>query len=75
MIYENEDPYVRLATAIAVRAAKDYRSLLCREKKHPGRARSVEIIEVERFFRSQWFYELTGCDGNVIMEKIRREYI
>jgi len=75
MIYENEDPYQRLATAIVVRAAKDYRSLLCREKRYPGRARSVEIIEVEKFFRSQWFYELTGCDGNVIMEKIRREYI
>lgn len=33
----------------------------------------VQRLDAERFFRSMWFYELTGLNGQAILEKLRRD--
>ncbi|MBQ3607088.1 MAG: hypothetical protein II991_02195 [Bacteroidales bacterium] len=66
-------PLQNLSNAIILQAAKDYRTALGGSgigKRPPG---SV-IVEVERFFRSEWFDILTNVDGEVLIEKIRKEF-
>ena len=66
------NPILELANAIIVQAAIDYRNALLNE---PYRGRSPEFViaECERFFRSEWYSILTEFDGEVLMEKIRKE--
>lgn len=66
-------PLQNLSNAIILRAVEDYRTALAGgyvDKKPPG---SV-IAECERFFRSNWFLVLTNVNGEVLIEKIRKEY-
>lgn len=56
------DPYRALANAIVEQAVKDYREAL-RE--------GDDLRELEQFFRSQWYRELTDLDGETIMRKVR----
>ena len=68
------DPYEKLANAIIIMAAKDYRWALKKLKKRPNYEPAKIIInEVERFFHSDWYRELTSVDGNFLIEKIRSE--
>ena len=59
-------PYVDLADAIILQAVKDYRKALIG-------GRTAVIKSCERFFRSEWFNILTSADGEMIMNKIRKE--
>ena len=66
-------PLQNLSNAIILQAVKDCRTALSGSKvsgKPPG---SV-IAECERFFRSNWFLVLTSVDGEVLIEKIRKEF-
>lgn len=66
-------PLQNLSNAIILQAVKDYRTALSGSgigKRPPG---SV-IVEVEWFFRSEWFDILTNVDGEVLIEKIRKEF-
>lgn len=66
-------PLQNLSNAIILQAVKDYRTALAGGNvahKPPG---SV-IVEVERFFRSEWYNILTNVDGEVLIEKIRKEF-
>ena len=66
-------PLQNLSNAIILQAVKDYCTALDGSgigKRPPG---SV-IAEVERFFRSEWFDILTNVDGEVLIEKIRKEF-
>ena len=67
-------PYENLANAIILMAVKDYRSALKKLKKRPN-YEPAEIIknEVERFFRSDWYRELTSVDGNILIKKLKSE--
>ena len=68
------DPYEQLANAIILQAVKDYRDALKKPKKRPRYdPAKVVIEEVERFFHSDWYRELTSVDGNFLIEKIRSE--
>lgn len=68
------DPYENLANAIILMAVKDYRWALNKLKKRPNYEPAKRIIkEVERFFHSSWYRELTSVDGNFLIEKIRSD--
>lgn len=69
-----EDPYERLANAIILQAVSDYRLALKKIRLHPrsGDAQA-EIDEVERFFRSQWYTQLTSVDGEYLIRRLREE--
>ena len=68
------EPYQDLANAIILMAVKDYRDALKKLKKRPsyGPAKYMKN-EVERFFRSDWYRELTSVDGNVLIKKLQAE--
>ena len=66
--------YEKLATAIIIRAVKDYRYALTRLKYHPHDRRwQIARDELERFFKSDWYTFLTDLDSAVIMEGVQRE--
>ena len=68
------EPYQDLANAIILMAVKDYRDALKKLKKRPRYGPAKEIKnEVERFFRSDWYRELTSVDGNVLIKKLQAE--
>ena len=60
--------YEDLANAIIVQAVSDYRGLLTGSKP----TATVNILEVERFFKSEWFRILTKVDGIKLMTEIRK---
>lgn len=68
------EPYQDLANAIILMAVKDYRDALKKLMKRPryGPAQDLKN-EVERFFRSDWYRELTSVDGDYLLKKIRSE--
>jgi hypothetical protein len=68
------DPYEKLASAIVLQAVKDYRDALRKLKKRPDYVPAEKTIkEVERFFHSDWYKELTSVDGDYLLRKIRLE--
>ena len=68
------DTYEQLANAIILQAVKDYRDALKKLKKRPRYEPAKDMIsEVERFFHSDWYRELTSVDGNFLIEKLRSE--
>ncbi|HPY64131.1 MAG TPA: hypothetical protein PKW87_05495 [Bacillota bacterium] len=68
------DPYEQLANAIILQAVKDYRDALKKMKKRPRYDPAKDMIdEVERFFHTDWYRELTSVDGNFLIEKLRSE--
>lgn len=68
------DPYEQLANAIILQAVKDYRDALKKLKKRPRYDPAKDMIsEVERFFHSAWYRELTSVDGNFLIKNLRSE--
>jgi hypothetical protein len=68
------DTYEQLANAIILQAVKDYRDALKKLKKRPRYEPAKDMIsEVERFFHSDWYRELTSVDGNFLIDKLRSE--
>ena len=71
-----ETCYTNLANAIILAAAKDHRRALRRLKKYPWDKDAESVRkDCERFFRSGWFQTLTSLDGEVLIEKLHREYL
>ena len=72
--YLAEDPYERLANAIILQAASDYRRDLKKLKKNPqNRDVMNEVLQIEKFFRSPWYQVLTTVDGEFLIQKLRKE--
>jgi hypothetical protein len=68
------DPYENLANSIVLLAVKDYRDALKKLKKWPrNEAAQIMKAEVERFFRSAWYRELTSVDGEFLISKLQAE--
>jgi hypothetical protein len=68
------DPYEQLANSIILQAVKDYRDALKKLKKRPNyEPAKIMKNEVERFFRSDWYRELTSVDGSILIKKLRAE--
>lgn len=68
------DPYENLGNAIILLAVKDYREALRKHKKRPRYEPALQTInEVERFFRSEWFTQLTSIDAEMLITKLKAE--
>lgn len=68
--------YEDLANAIVLQAVKDYRDALKKLKKNPKNLNAQYTkIDVELFFRSAWFKELTNIEPEVLMERLKEEVI
>ena len=65
-------PYQDLAESIILQAVKDYKNAL---KAKPSILTRRTICECERFFKSQWFCVLNNADGEMIMDKIKKEVL
>ena len=69
------NPYENLANAIIIQACKDFRRAY---KRYLRRYRSsdkpdAELLELESFFRSDWYKTLTAVDGEYLMDRIKKE--
>ena len=70
------DSYERLANAIILKAVKDYRHALKMLKKHPENEDALYTkLEVERFFRSDWYTLLTTVDPETLIKRLNEEVI
>ena len=68
------DAYEDLANAIVLQAVKDWRKAVKTLKKRPRYDAAKQMRDdCERFFRSDWFEELTSVDGSVILRKLKQE--
>ena len=71
MYFEN---YQQLADAIVIRAVQDYSNALrCRNKWHYKKPFETQVVELRKFFTSNWFYDLTGTTGECIMERLEKD--
>jgi hypothetical protein len=70
----NTEACQKLADAIVIQAAKDYRVALKRQKRNPySETARRTISEVERFFRSKWYKSLTEIEGEYLIGRLRKE--
>ena len=70
----SEDPYERLANAIVIQAADDYRIALKKIKAHPKNREAIaEALEIEKFFRPGWYSQLTSVDGEYLIRRLQEE--
>ena len=68
-----DDPYVNLANAIVLQAARDYRGALRQLKRNQQFTTAKHTIrEIERFFHSQWFHFLTEIDPDDLIHQLAR---
>ena len=66
--------YERLANAIVLQGVKDYRQALKRLAKHPQNREALYTKkEVEGFFRSGYYQNLTTVDGEMLIQKLKEE--
>lgn len=65
-----------LGIAIVVRAAEEYRRARKRlsHRQNPKGAEE-RIRELEEFFESAWFCKLTDMEGELILERLRKEAV
>ena len=69
-----EDSYERLANAIILPAVAYYRVALKKIKAHPKDRKAIdEALEIERFFRSGWYQQLTSVDGEYLIKRLQDE--
>ncbi len=70
------DPYVKLANAIIIQAAKDYRNTRKKLKKNRKNEEAKLMVEdLERFFRSDYFAALSDLDGQALLTKLEEEWL
>ena len=63
-----------LAQAIIMKAVEDYRKARRRVRHFPDqKGAQATIREVEKFFRSRWFAQLTDIDGEMLIKRLREE--
>ena len=71
----NFDPYEELANAVVIQACNDYKKAYKQSLRKSGFAgeADAELAELEEFFRSDWYKQLTEVDGEYLMERLREE--
>ena len=63
-----------LANVIVEQAVKDYRAALKTLRRHPdSKAAMATAMEVERFFHSDWYGQLTTIDPDYLIDRLRKE--
>lgn len=69
-----EDPYEKLANAIILQGVSDYRATLKKVKKNSKNRDAIdEALQIEKFFRSEWYQVLTSVDGEYLIDRLRKE--
>ena len=69
-----DNPYERLANAIILNAVADYRAALKKVKRNPkSKAAIEEALQIEKFFRSPWYQQLTSVAGEFLIRKLQDE--
>ena len=69
-----QDNWEALANAIILQAVEDYRKCRRLVRRKPNQFEAQKMIrEIERFFRSKWFKQLSEADGNMILEQLKKE--
>ena len=69
-----EQNWENLAQAIILQAVEDYRKCRRLVRRKPNQFEAQKMIrEVEAFFRSKWFKQLSDVDGNIILEQLKQE--
>ena len=64
----------KLAQAIILQAVEDYRKCRRLVRRKPNQVEAQKMIrEVEAFFRSRWFMQLSDADGTMILEQLKKE--
>jgi hypothetical protein len=67
--------YIELANAIIEQAAKDYiEALKILSVKPNDKKASYTKVEIEKFFRSQWFIQLTDVDGEKLLAALKFKF-
>lgn len=69
------DPYEELGNAIIIQACNDYKKAYKQSLRRSGIAGEAdeELAELEAFFRSDWYKQLTEVDGEMLMERLKNE--
>ena len=63
-----------MANAIVLQAVSDYRVALKKIKAHPKNREAIsEALEIEKFFRSGWYSQLTSVDGEYLIKRLQDE--
>lgn len=63
-----------IANAIILSAAADYRAALKKVKRNPKSKSAIdEALQIEKFFRSSWYQQLTSVDGEFLIRKLQDE--
>ncbi len=63
-----------LAKAIILQAAADYRHTTLRLMRNPYSFEAQACRdEIEQFFRSDWFTQLSGLDGETVLGQLKAE--
>ncbi len=76
MVIIDDEAAIRLANAIVITAAKDYRTAIKKLKRNPKNKDAMAMaMECERFFRSDWYKALTTVDGEWLINKLRQEVV
>ena len=69
-----DENYQELANAIILQAVKDYRKALHILKRHPNNDVAIKTVdEIERFFHSVWYSQLTKVDGVRLLKSLQQE--
>ena len=73
----NYDPYEEIANAIVIQACNDYKKAYKQSLRRGGfvSEANAELAELEEFFRSDWYKQLTEVDGEFLMERLRNEVL
>lgn len=67
--------YENLANAVIEQAVKDYQRAKAKLAKEAEDVIALKMRrETERFFRSEWFSQLTTLDGELLLEKLEEEF-
>lgn len=71
---EGGESYEDLANAIVLQAVADYRRAMRKLNKNPDYGPALYTKrEVERFFRSCWYAEITSVDPTLLLSELKQE--
>ena len=74
-LYMTDELCMSIAEAIVAQAAKDYRDARKKLRKDSEDYDAQWLLhDAKRFFLSEWFYELSECNGEYVLRKLEEEF-
>ena len=71
MMYDNDEAYIRLAEAIVIRAARDFRKNAKRLRKDPADLGAfLMVVDCIAFFRSDRFSTMCDINPEELMQRL-----